>query len=772
MYTLMHNGNTLFDPRLDGYPLQSPLITLESNKINTLDFTIYPGNPEYGQIEKIVSLLSVYRDDALYMQFRPVYKKELFRGGILYKCKEITFRLNDFRYRAYTYSGTIDGFVTAVLASYNARVNVDEQILKGNVSSASTSFEFDTDKPLGHWDALLAVVDDNGGYFSTRYHGGNVYMDYLQDADLPVSEQKIQFGENMTDLFIETDSDNTFSVLYPVGKNGEDRITIESVNGGRDYLESAAGIALYGRRETSIAWENVESASQLKSLAQAALDEIAVQFAESVSVSAVDLHNANADVSSLEFLSMVDCVSAPHGFSHRYVLGRISIPLGAPDSATAQLGESRKSLNDRITLEKRETEKAISAESSRAREEEKRLKTDITVVDGLIKAEVTRATEAENGKLDKTTQYQTPEQIVSEAIRVSGLTADEKYIAQTTQYKTVQSLLNDAQSKADAAAQSAKDASIAKTARYQTADAIVDVAVAVADADAANAYIARTSNYQTADAIVNEAVRAAGVDAASAYLAKSGSYTTVNDILQEAQNKADAAAVTAQNASIAKTASYQTADAIVNAAVAIAETDAGGTYIAKTATYQTADAIVAAAEAYTDDNAYKQVSGISITAAGVEVSGSKYVKINSGGSFQLNSDNLLINSTSGVIMANSNGTQAFYCGAGRTQIRALDIYSTYDNSYTDVTDAISKLDYYGWIRNASVSGNTLILTKDNGGTVQYTPSGGSGFTPSYGLQQLNDILQDATWSTQSGKLTLYLSGNYSISLAAGYHDAD
>ena len=682
MYTLTHNGNTLFDPRLDGYPLQSPLLTLEANKINTLDFTIYPGNPEYGKIEKIVSLLSVYRDDALYMQFRPVYKKELFRGGILYKCKEITFRLNDFRYRGYTYSGTIDGFVTAVLASYNARVNADEQILKGNVSDASTSFEFDTDKPLGHWDALLAVVDDNGGYFSTRYHGGNVYMDYLQDADLPVSEQKIQFGENMTDLFIETDSDNTFSVLYPVGKNGEDRITIESVNGGLDYLESAAGIALYGRRETSIAWENVESASQLKSLAQAALDEIAVQFAESVSVSAVDLHNANADVSSLEFLSMVDCVSAPHGFSHRYVLGRISIPLGAPDSATAQLGESRKSLNDRITLEKRETEKAISAESNRAKDAEKQLKTDITVVDGLIKAEVTRATEAENGKLDKTTQYQTPEAIVAEAIRVSGLTADEKYIAQTTQYRTVQALLN------------------------------------------------------------------------------------------EAQNKADAAAVTAQNASIAKTASYQTADAIVNAAVAIAETDAGGTYIAKTTTYQTADAIVAAAEAYTDNNAYKQVSGISITAAGVEVSGSKYVKINSGGSFQLNSDNLLINSTSGVIMANSNGTQAFYCGAGRTQIRALDIYSTYDNSYTDVTDAISKLDYYGWIRNASVSGNTLTLTKDNGGTVQFTPAGGGGFSPSYGLQQLNSILQDATWSTTSGKLTLYLSGNYSISLDAGYHDAD
>lgn len=757
MYTLTHNGNILFDPRIDGYPLQSPVMTLEANKFGTLDFTIFPGNPEYGSIEKLTSLINVYKDGQLYRQFKPAYKKQLFKGGLQYKCKEILSRLNDFRYRPLTFTGTVDSFVTAVLASYNARVGNGEQILKGTIANGSLAVKYETDRPLGHWDALQSINDD--GYIFARYESGNVYLDYLLESDLPVAEQKISFGENMTDLFIESDSESTFSVLYPIGKNGQDTITIAPVNGGIDYLESPAAIALYGRRETTITWENVETASQLKTLAQAALNEIAVQFSETVQLNAVDLHNSDSSIASFDFLQRVDCISAPHGLSHRYVLGYAKIPLGSPDSSMLQLGETAKTLNDRITLEKKQTQAeinssasatrayssaytdaAVSAEAERAGEA---LETEITVVNGLISAEVTRAQAAEDGK-----------------------------IAKDGNYTTVQSLLNDAQAKADAAAQSAKDASIAKTARYQTADAIVDVAVAVADADAANAYIARTSNYQTADAIVNEAVRAAGVDAASAYLAKSGSYTTVNDILQEAQNKADAAAVTAKNASIAKTASYQTADAIVNAAVAQASTDAGNNYIAKTTTYQTADAIVAAAEAYTDDNAYKQVSGIAITAAGVEVSGSKYVKINSGGSFQLSSDNLLINSTSGVIMANSNGTQAFYCGAGRTQIRALDIYSTYDNSYTDVTDAISKLDYYGWIRSASVSGNTLTLTKDNGSTVKFTPSSGSSFSPSYGLQQLNNILQDATLSTTSGKLTLYLSGNYSISLEAGYHDAD
>jgi hypothetical protein len=92
--------------------------------------------------------------------------------------------------------------------------------------------------------------------------------------------------------------------------------------------------------------------------------------------------------------------------------------------------------------------------------------------------------------------------------------------------------------------------------------------------------------------------------------------------------------------------------------------------IAKTATYQTADEIVTAAEGYTDgqltsysttsqtndaialyvgNNAYQIQSGIAIDAYGIDVTGSKYVKIRSGGSFEVDSTNLKINSTTGAI---------------------------------------------------------------------------------------------------------------------------
>ena len=139
--------------------------------------------------------------------------------------------------------------------------------------------------------------------------------------------------------------------------------------------------------------------------------------------------------------------------------------------------------------------------------------------------------------------------------------------------------------------------------------------------------------------------------------------------------------------------------------------------------YSTTTQMASAIAAYVTNNAYQLISGIAITAYGVDVTGSKYVQISSGGSFILDSNNLDINSTSGLIEANFNGDPFFRILAGRTQILGLDLYSTYDNTYTDVTDTITSLEHYGWIQNASVSGNTLTLTKWDGSIVNFSKAG-------------------------------------------------
>lgn len=266
----------------------------------------------------------------------------------------------------------------------------------------------------------------------------------------------------------------------------------------------------------------------------------------------------------------------------------------------------------------------------------------ITIQADRITQEVSRATSAEEGKISKTVQFQTADQIYAEAVSQSASSAQGLYLA--------------------------------KTVSYQTPDAIVTEAVRQAGVSAGNTYLKKTSVYQTADAIVSTAsayadgaAATAEANAKNASIAKSGSYNTVNDLLNEAQNKADAAATTAKNASIAKTETYQSAQSIVNTAVAAAASSAGQTYIAKTSTYQTADAIVNEAKSYTNNkltdysttvqtssliaqyvgnNAYGKVSGITITASGIDISGSQYVKIASGGYLQAKTGNFGIDTNS------------------------------------------------------------------------------------------------------------------------------
>lgn len=367
MYTIYHNGSLMYSPEFDEYTLEAPTMTLEANKFGTLQFTIYPDHPEYSRLSKITSVLSVYKDGALYRQFRPTYSKRVFRGGMTHKCESVLARLNDFQFRPFDYTSpenvtnAIEDFVETVLDSYNARVDMSLQILKGNitVTDPNNYIHYSSIDYLGHWDVLQSrLVDTHGGYFMERYSGGKIYLDYLREEDLPTSTQAIRFGENLTDLFIETDSANTFSVLVPTGADIEvadeygethtERLTIKTVNGGLDYIESAAGIALYGRRETTQRWQDVTQPQNLLTKAQEYLQSIAVKFKETVSLDALDLHNADASIVSYNWMDKIPVESAAHDIDETYILYKITLPLNNPLSGKIQLGETRLTLTDRI----------------------------------------------------------------------------------------------------------------------------------------------------------------------------------------------------------------------------------------------------------------------------------------------------------------------------------------------------------------------------------------------------------------------------------------
>lgn len=349
MYTITHNGEVFFDPRLDSYSLKRPMLLREANKIGTLTFTMFPQHPAYGELKTLKSILNIYRDGELIFKGRPAYSKRAFRNAVEYKCEEITACMNDYMFRPTTFSGPVSELVLQVIASFNNRsqsVAFEPGYIQspGNVEWTGKGYK-------GHWDVLQELVSDFGGYIIPRYEYNKIYLDWLIADDLPEAEQVIRFGENLKDLFIETDSNETFSALIPIGgvPAGEtEKIDITSVNGGSDVIFNADAVDLYGYRETYKEWSAITDPAELLEAAYEWIRGNAVKFRQSVQISAVDLHNLDRGIEALSYMHWVKAESSRHDLFTRYILSREETPLDKPTGTVYTLGDTTRTFSEGV----------------------------------------------------------------------------------------------------------------------------------------------------------------------------------------------------------------------------------------------------------------------------------------------------------------------------------------------------------------------------------------------------------------------------------------
>ena len=349
MYTIMHNGGVFFDPRLDSYSLKSPMLLREANKIGTLTFTMFPPHPAYGELKTLKSILDVYRDGELIFQGRPAYSNRAFRNGVEYKCEEITACMNDYKFRPVDFSGPASELFLQVLSSFNNRTQT-VSFEPGYIQNPG-NVEWTTAKGYkGHWDVLQLLASDYGGYIVPRYEYGKIYIDWLTEDDLPQAEQTIRFGENLKDLFIETDTNETFSALIPIGgvpSGGTSKIDITSIN-GTDVISNPDAVELYGYRETTKEWSWITDPAELLEAGYEWIRSSAVKFRQSVQISAVDLHNLNQGIEAFSYMQWVTAESSRHNLSAKYILSREEVPLDKPTGTVYTLGSTIRTFSEGV----------------------------------------------------------------------------------------------------------------------------------------------------------------------------------------------------------------------------------------------------------------------------------------------------------------------------------------------------------------------------------------------------------------------------------------
>ena len=356
MYRILCDSYVLYDPRLPDLFVLEPDLTQKKNEPGDLTFTIPKEHPHYGVLEKLKSRIKVYRDGTLIWIGRAIEdERDLYENRKVLVEGTLAFLLDSIL-RPFTMDGTAADVWEYLLSQHNAQVNANQRLGLGNCDLAG-SVSIATKDYLSAWQVLkTSLLDPLGGYLIVRYdENENPILDYL--ADVPdTSTQQIEFGENLIDLILSKNASETYTACVPLGaalrdidpeSESDARLTIASVNEGQDFLIDSAIAVEYGvlfAPSGLTTWDGITDPTILMNQGRDWLSGTGARFKQTIKLSAVDLHNADANVESFQFLNKVVVSCGALCPEETYILSELTIPLNNPASTGIVLGDSRPSL--------------------------------------------------------------------------------------------------------------------------------------------------------------------------------------------------------------------------------------------------------------------------------------------------------------------------------------------------------------------------------------------------------------------------------------------
>lgn len=284
--------------------LVNPKVTLEDTAAGSFSCVIPPSNVGYDLVQRLTTIIYVYRDEKLIFEGRVIDERSDFYGNRQITCEGALAYLNDTCQPPAEYHNmTVRGFLEALLTVHNAKAGVGKVFRLGAVTVTDPN---DSLYRYTNFESTLECIQDKlvdrlGGHLIVRYENGAKYIDYLEES-LNTNSQTIEFGKNLLDFSKSWDINDFATVVIPQGERLEESpiealdayLDVKSVNGGSIYVYNQETVDTYGWIETIVRWDDVTTASRLLTKAQAYLSDI--QFEEmSLEVNAVDLSYLASD---------------------------------------------------------------------------------------------------------------------------------------------------------------------------------------------------------------------------------------------------------------------------------------------------------------------------------------------------------------------------------------------------------------------------------------------------------------------------------------------
>ena len=351
MYSVYVDGYPLYEPRMsDQFYLIGPSLKQTTNLPGELSFSIPAEHTNASVINRLSSRVSVFKDDSLIWVGRPLESETDIYNTTKWICEGCLAYLCDTIYRPFEFQGSPTDLFTSILNNHNAQVNENQMLSVGvvTVTDPNDYINRSSIEYLSSWDVLKTkLLDTLGGYLILTYPNGQPTLNwYATPPD--TSTQVIEFGQNIQEYAKTVYASETYTACIPLGAKDENdvRLTIESVNDGKDYITSTLADTLgyiYAPSD-EVTWDDVTIPANLLSKAQAWLTNLGTKYKERVNIKAVDLHNTDANIEAFQFMDNVLVRSTPNGLSASYILTQITIPLNDPSSTSITLGGERLTL--------------------------------------------------------------------------------------------------------------------------------------------------------------------------------------------------------------------------------------------------------------------------------------------------------------------------------------------------------------------------------------------------------------------------------------------
>ena len=378
MFTFFKDKEEIYNPvAADTLPVIDPSLSVELNKAGSASFTLPPKHPFYNNLPKLASWITIQDQNSILWRGRVLDSTDDNKKNRNFIAEGQLAILNDSIIRPYSYTGTVRNYLAFLINQHNEQqTDPHKKITLGTVNVTSpegSTIKRKSRQYASAWNEINSnLIGPLGGYLIPSYNSdGSLSVSYRETPG-DLGSQDIRFGENIVDFSRFVTATDVFTVLIPTGKTESETtsdtttsrsngvLTIESVNGGLDYIRNDGAVRLFGGeiwREHN--WSYISSASELKAAGQKYLADN-ISAAITINIDAIDLHLLNVNVQAIKLGSLHNVIANEYDVNDQYYCSKIEYHFNNPGQNRYTFGTLQQTLTELQHEEDQQTSANIS----------------------------------------------------------------------------------------------------------------------------------------------------------------------------------------------------------------------------------------------------------------------------------------------------------------------------------------------------------------------------------------------------------------------------